>query len=414
MKRSFQIFISLITVVSFCTANAQIGNSKRASDKRLISPDLFGIFFEDLNYAADGGLYAELVQNRSFEYSPGDRIDWDHFTSWEFFINRDAIANISIESTNPVHPNNPHYLQFKIENGTGGTGVKNNGFDGINIQQGEKYIFSLFTRQLSGNTPLEIKLQSKTGTVYAAAAITDSKNEWTKQSAVLTATQADTSAVLTVSTNGKGVLQMDMISLFPVKTFRNRSNGLRADLAQVIADLKPKFMRFPGGCLVHGNGVNNIYNWKNTIGAVETRAAQPNIWRYHQTLGLGYFEYFQFCEDIDAKPLPVIAAGVSCQNSGHTRGTGQACVPMADMQQYTQDILDLIEYANGPVTSTWGSKRAASGHPAPFNLTYVGIGNEDKITPEFEERFKLIYEAIKSKYPEIIVIGTVGPAPDGG
>ena len=209
---------------------------------------------------------------------------------------------------------------------------------------------------------------------------------------------------------------MDVVSLFPERTFMNRPNGLRADLAQALADMKPKFVRFPGGCLVHGDGLGNMYRWKNTIGPIEQRLEQKNIWGYHQSIGLGYYEYFQFCEDIGAKPLPVLPAGVSCQNSGGTwaiGSTGQQGLPLDEMSAYIQEVLDLIEWANGPVTSTWGAKRAAAGHPEPFGLEYVGIGNEDKMTPVFEERFKLIYEAVKAKHPEITVIGTVGPFPDG-
>src|SRR5690242_20164619 len=204
-----------------------------------------------------------------------------------------------------------------------------------------------------------------------------------------------------------------MVSLFPENTFHHHPNGLRADLAQTIADLKPKFMRFPGGCLVHGDGLDNIYEWKNTIGPVEQRKGQRNIWSYHQSVGLGYFEYFQFCEDIGAKPLPVVAAGVSCQNSDRTPGVGQQCVPLADMPAYIQDILDLIEWANGPATSTWGAKRAAAGHPEPFHLEYLGVGNEDHITPGFRDRFKMIHDVLKAKHPEITVIGTVGPFHSG-
>jgi alpha-L-arabinofuranosidase len=180
--------------------------------------------------------------------------------------------------------------------------------------------------------------------------------------------------------------------------------------------MHPAFIRFPGGCLVHGDGLGNMYRWKNTIGPLEQRVEQRNIWGYHQTGGLGYFEYFQFCEDIGAKPLPVLPAAVSCQNSGGTwriGGTGQRALPLEEMKEYIQEVLDLIEWANGPVNSTWGAKRAAAGHPAPFNLQYVGIGNEEKITPEFEQRFKLINDAVKAKYPEITVIGTSGPFHSG-
>jgi alpha-L-arabinofuranosidase len=204
--------------------------------------------------------------------------------------------------------------------------------------------------------------------------------------------------------------------LFPEKTFKNRPNGLREDLAQTISDLRPKFIRFPGGCLVHGDGLGNMYRWKNTVGPIEQRLEQKNIWNYHQSLGLGYFEYFQYCEDIGAKPLPVLPAAVSCQNSGGTwriGGTGQRGLTMAEMKDYIQEVLDLIEYANGPVTSIWGAKRAAAGHPQSFNLEYLGIGNEDKITPEFKARYKMIVDVVKEKYPEITIVGTVGPMPDG-
>ncbi|MCB0752289.1 MAG: alpha-N-arabinofuranosidase, partial [Ignavibacteriae bacterium] len=193
-------------------------------------------------------------------------------------------------------------------------------------------------------------------------------------------------------------------------------NGLRNDLAQVLADMKPKFIRFPGGCLVHGDGLGNMYRWKNTIGPIEQRKEQRNIWGYHQTTGLGYFEYFQFCEDIGAKPMPVLPAAVSCQNSGGTwriGGTGQKALKINEMDEYIQEVIDLIEWANGPITSTWGKIRAEAGHPEPFNLEYIGIGNEDKMTLEFQERFKMIYETVKLKHPEITLIGTVGPFHSG-
>jgi alpha-L-arabinofuranosidase len=204
-----------------------------------------------------------------------------------------------------------------------------------------------------------------------------------------------------------------MVSLFPASTFKNRPNGLRADLAQTIAEIHPKFMRFPGGCVAHGDGLGNIYRWKNSIGPLESRKPQRNLWGYHQTAGLGYFEYFQFCEDMGAAPLPVIAAGVPCQNSA-TGGGGQQCgVPMNEMDDYVQDILDLVEYANGDIKTTWGKKRAEAGHPKPFNLKYIGIGNEDLVTDVFEERYTMIVNAMKQKHPEITIIGTVGPTFEG-
>jgi alpha-L-arabinofuranosidase len=385
---------------------------------KAISPDLFGIFFEDINYAADGGLYGELVQNRSFEYAPSDHGGWHPLSGWDYLHEGYAMGSLSVESTAPLHANNPHYVQLRIENPfQKGLGIKNNGFDGIALQAGEKYDFSLWARVKSGAAvPLLVQLRDKKGAVLAETTISAQAAGWQQYRATLAPSAAEPEASLVVLATGKGVVDLDMISLFPQKTFHNRPNGLRADLAQVIGDIKPKFVRFPGGCLAHGDGLDNIYDWKKTIGPVEQRVAQRNIWGYHQTAGLGYFEYFQFCEDIGAKALPVVPAGVSCQNSGGSwriGGVGQQCIPLADMGAYTQDVLDLIEYANGPATSTWGAKRAAAGHPAPFNLEYVGIGNEDKITPGFEERFKLIYSAVRAKYPKIQVIGTVGPAPKG-
>jgi alpha-L-arabinofuranosidase len=263
---------------------------------------------------------------------------------------------------------------------------------------------------------LLVSLQNRKGEVLAKSTISTSSNDWQKYTATLTATASNDTASLVILAKTSGQLAMDVISLFPEKTFKNRPNGMRADLAQMLADVKPRFIRFPGGCLVHGDGLENMYRWKNTIGPVQERKEQRNIWGYHQSAGLGYFEFFQFCEDIGAKPLPVLPAAVSCQNSGGTwqiGGTGQRALPMAEMPEYIQEVLDLIEWANGPVTSTWGAKRAAAGHPAPFNLQYVGIGNEDKMTPEFEERFTMISKAVKEKHPEITIVGTAGPFHSG-
>jgi alpha-L-arabinofuranosidase len=380
-----------------------------------ISTDLFGIFFEDINYAADGGLYAELVQNRSFEYSTGDRKDWNPLTSWELVERDGGKGKLETETDKPLHPNNPRHAVLTNEGGE--AGLRNGGFDGIVLNAGEVYDFSLFARQIEGDGgPLTVKLESKQGEILAEASLPAAVAAWKKHSVELRASQSAKDASLVVTTKTRGRLALDMISLFPQKTFRNRSNGLRPDLAQVIADLKPRFIRFPGGCLAHGDGLDNIYRWKDTIGPVEQRKAQRNIWRYHQTMGLGYFEYFQFCEDIGAKPLPVVAAGVCCQNAGnYIPGSpkGQQLIPMSEMNDYVQEVLDLIEWANGPATSEWGAKRAAAGHPEPFHLQYLGVGNEDHITPGFEERFAMIQKAINANHPEITIIGTVGPAADG-
>ncbi len=391
---------------------------------KAISPDLVGIFFEDLNYAADGGLYAELVQNRSFEYSAVDQAAWGPLTSWDFVKRGGGAGDLWVDSSGPIHANNPHSALIQINAPGEGVGLSNSGFDGIAVKAGEKYDFSVFARLLNvggrrdsrpdGKLPLSVRLETKDGAVIAEAGVeASSPADWKQLTATLTASQTIADARLVVLAKQPGLIAIDEISLFPRNTFKSRKNGLRADLAQTIADLKPKFMRFPGGCLAHGDGINHLYRWKDTVGPVEQRKGQANIWRYHQSVGLGYFEYFQFCEDIGAKPLPVVAAGVSCQNSTRTRGTGQQAIPMEEMLAYVQEVLDLVEYANGPATSTWGAKRAAAGHPEPFGLKYLGVGNEDKITPEFSERFKLIYDALKAKHPEIVVIGTVGPAPDG-
>ncbi|MDP2890731.1 MAG: alpha-L-arabinofuranosidase C-terminal domain-containing protein, partial [Bacteroidota bacterium] len=263
------------------------------------------------------------------------------------------------------------------------------------------------------NIKLLVRLLGKNGEYYGETTSSVLSPKWKKFEAVLTATQTASEAQLEIVPQTSGTVHLDMISLFPQKTFRSRKNGLRADLAQTIADLHPRFVRFPGGCVAHGDGIHNIYRWKNTIGPLESRTPQKNLWGYHQTAGLGYFEYFQFCADIGAEPLPVIAAGVPCQNSA-TGGAGQqGGIPMCDMDDYVQEVLDLIEWANGDVKTKWGKLRAEAGHPKPFNLKYVGIGNEDLINDIFEERFTMIFNAVKEKHPEITVIGTVGPTFEG-
>jgi len=413
-KNSRIILIGLLIFIHSIPGIAQKG----VAQSKPISPDLFGIFFEDINYAADGGLYAELIQNRSFEYSPTDKKTWNAFTAWEYITPGYAYGSVNVETTHPIHFNNPHYVVLNIEEThQDGVGLKNSGFDGIPVKQNEAYHFSVYLKELINHAiPVVVKLQGRKGEVYAEQTITTSSAGWKKYTLELTPNQTDDSVSLVIIAKSKGTLAIDEVSLFPANTFKQHGNGLRNDLATTIAALKPKFIRFPGGCLVHGDGLGNMYRWKNTIGPVEERVQQKNIWGYHQSVGLGFFEYFQFCEDIGAKPLPVLPAAVSCQNSGGTwriGGTGQHALTINEMPAYIQDVLDLIEYANGPVTSTWGAKRAAAGHPRPFNLEYIGIGNEDKQTDTFRERFKMINDAVKKLHPEITVVGTVGPAPDG-
>ena len=390
-----------------------------------ISEDLIGVFFEDLNYAADGGLYAELVQNRDFEYSETDGNkdkSWNSRYAWSV-EGKGMTFDVSTEQ--PVHPNNPHYAVLDVAQ-PGGS-FTNTGFDGIAVKEGEKYDFSLFTctPDGKGGGKSVVRLVDPQGKTVAETTVKLSSKTWKKREAVLKATATVAQARLVIIPQSAGRYALDMISLFPQKTFKGRKNGLRADLAQAIADIRPRFVRFPGGCLAHGDAVDNIYHWKETIGPLEARKPAANIWRYHQTRGLGYFEYFQFCEDIGAEPLPVVAAGVPCQNSGiggpshHskdfvTANGQQGGIPMEEMGQYIQDVLDLIEYANGDAKTTrWGRERAKAGHPEPFNLKYIGLGNEDLISRVFTERFTMIYEAIREKYPEITVIGTTGPFSEG-
>jgi alpha-L-arabinofuranosidase len=383
------------------------------SKSKKISDLLIGVFFEDINYAADGGLYAELVQNRDFEYSLSDKEgrdkSWDSKKAWQL---KGGKATFNIDTLLPIHPNNPHYTVLQVDEA--GAGLINEGFDGITVKAGEKYDFSVFAKNPDKNSKkLVVRLMGKNGQNYGETTISVASSGWKKYEGILTAKQSASDAQLEIIPQSAGRIALDMISLFPQKTFRGHKNGLRADLAQTIADIKPRFIRFPGGCVAHGDGLGNIYRWKNTIGPLEARKPQKNLWGYHQTTGLGYYEYFQFCDDIGAQPLPVIAAGVPCQNSA-TGGAGQqGGIPMCDMQNYVQDVLDLIEWANGDVKTKWGNIRAEAGHPKPFNLKYIGIGNEDLINDIFEERFTMIYNAVKEKYPEITVIGTVGPTFEG-
>ncbi|HEX9047581.1 MAG TPA: alpha-L-arabinofuranosidase C-terminal domain-containing protein [Verrucomicrobiae bacterium] len=390
-----------------------------------ISPNLFGIFFEDLNYAADGGLYAELVQNRSFEYATTEQLAWNSVTGWEFSTRKGGHGSLAVATAVPVHPNNPHYAVVEAQESGEGVGLVNAGFDGIPVAAGEQFDFSMFGRQLfTGNhwgndgvlrepARFTVRLETKAHVTLGETSVEVAGRDWQRVTATIVATNSAPAAQLAVLTLTKGGVALDEISLFPHETFKNRPNGWRADLAQAIADLHPKFMRFPGGCLVHGRGLDNFYRWKDSIGPVEQRRGQPNLWGYHQSLGLGYFEFFQFCEDIGAKPLPVVAAGVCCQNADNQGGTGQRGLPLEAMPAYIQDVLDLIEYANGPTNSTWGAQRAAAGHPEPFHLEYVGVGNEDAQTETFRQRFQMIHDAIKAKHPEITVVGTVGPDPSG-
>lgn len=382
-----------------------------------ISDMLIGIFFEDINYAADGGLYAELVQNRDFEYQPSDRggdKGWNATTAWSWPAPEKGSYEVATAS--PIHENNKHYLSLSAREA--GYAIANHGYDGMALSKG-LYDLNLKAR---GNASITASLVDAKDHQLASKKIAIDSKDWKDYSATFDVARAADGSKLVLTFDAPGQASIDMVSLFPQATFKGRKNGLRADLAQTLADLHPRFVRFPGGCVAHGDGIDNIYDWKGSVGPLEARKPLRNLWGYHQTRGLGYHEYFQFCEDIGAEPLPVLAAGVPCQNSGtnahHSHDAltrfGQQCgIPMEEMGQYVQDVLDLIEYANGPADSKWGALRAQAGHPEPFGLKYIGIGNEDMITEVFEERFKMIYDAVKAAHPEVEVVGTVGPFYEG-
>lgn len=391
-----------------------------------ISKDLIGIFFEDISYSADGGLYAELVQNGSFEYNPTERDGWGAGTAWRFMRPGHSLGYITPMMANPIHENNPTYMRLHIErvghyydfNGWTGVGMRNDGFDGIAVKAGAKYDFSVFLRNVDAkNKDMRIVLVGEKDAVLGEVTITADSKDWKKYTAEITSNADCEHANLQMLCLATGDVDVDMVSLMPQDTYNG--HGLRKDMVEALKGLEPKFMRFPGGCVIHGGGDGfwDTYRWKTTIGPKEQRRGLKNTWGYHQSMGLGYYEYFQLCEDLGMDALPILPCGVSCQgtNGGWgMRTQAQDAVPMSEMDEWVQDALDLIEWANGDVNTTWGKKRAEAGHPKPFGLKYLGIGNEEKITPEFEERFKYIYNIVRKKHPEIIIVGTAGPGSHKG
>ena len=399
-----------------------------------ISDELIGIFFEDISSSADGGLYAELVQNGSFEYSPAERDGWGAGTSWKQIRPGHSLGPMQVRMDNPLNANNPTYMRLHTERakeyydykGWKGYGLENGGFDGISVKAGEKYDFSMFLRNIGGAKQVRVALVEpqqgwppRDPKLLAEATFDVSSPSWNKYEAVLTADTTSTKAVLQILVLTVGDLDIDQVSLMPQDTYKG--HGLRKDLAQALADLHPKFMRFPGGCVVHGGGDGfwDTYRWKTTIGPKEQRKGIKNTWGYHQSMGLGYYEYFQFCEDLGMEPLPILPCGVSCQGTNGGWGMyptqAQDACPMEEMDEWANEALDLIEWANGdPATSKWAKMRADAGHPKPFNLKYLGLGNEEKISPEFEERFKYIYNKVMEKYPNIVIVGTAGPGSHPG
>lgn len=397
---------------------------------KAISDELIGIFFEDISSSADGGLYAELVQNGSFEYSPAERDGWGAGTAWKQIRPGHSLGTLEVRKEGGIHPNNPTYMRLHVERvkeyydykGWKGFGLENEGFKGISVKAGAQYDFSAFLRNTGAAKQVRVVLGVPQGwgkdpKVLADATINVDSKEWKKYSAVLTASEDCTNAILQILVLNTGILDIDMVSLMPQDTYKG--HGLRKDLAQALADLNPKFMRFPGGCVVHGGGDGfwDTYRWKTTIGPKEQRRGLKNTWGYHQSMGLGYYEYFQFCEDLGMAPLPILPCGVSCQGSNGGWGMkeqAQDVVPMSEMDEWVQDALDLIEWANGDATTKWGRVRAEQGHPKPFGLKYLGLGNEERISPEFCERFSYMYKKIMEAHPEIVIVGTAGPGSHPG
>ena len=375
--------------------------------------DLYGIFFEDLNHAADGGLYAEMVQNRSFEFCAVDNPSYHPLMAWEKIEKKYSRMQWWIQDSHPYSRRNPHYLVCEIFETGMGAGVRNTGFTpGMYLQKGEKYRFScLAATDGRGELPLRIVLENDEGRNLGQADIVVSNGTvWNHYEAEITAQETTTAGNLSIYIDAVGRLYLDMVSLFPQKTFMQQRNGLRADIATLLADLKPRFMRFPGGCLVHDGSINaedrdSLYRWKNTIGVLEERPARRNNWGYNQTLGLGYYEYFCFCEEIGAKPLPVLPAGYDPHH--------QRKVPFDQLDEWIQEALDLISFANDDASAQWGRIRCELGHPEPFGLEYIGIGNEE-VGEGFFERYPYFHKAIKEKYPDIQIIASSGPFAAGG
>lgn len=377
--------------------------------KAAIQPTMWGIFFEDINLAADGGIYAELVKNRSFEFAK----PW---MGWRI-LKPDTTTGVLIINRRETNPANPRFARITIGEGEASFGLSNEGFRGMGIKKGMVYHFSVMARQLEGSSlKMRIELVNPQGEIIGATKLAPEAKEWSKGIVSFTATATEPKAKLNIWFEGTGSIDTDMVSLFPDDTWKNRAGGLRADLVQLLADLKPGFLRFPGGCIVEGRDLENRYQWKKTVGKVEDRHVIVNRWNtefkhrltpdYYQSFGMGFFEYFQLAEDIGAEPLPILSCGMACQFN-----TAEV-VPMDELDPYIQDALDLIEFANGTADSKWGKVRAKMGHSAPFNLKMIGVGNE-QWGAQYIERYEAFVKIIKAKYPEIKIVTGVGPSPDG-
>lgn len=378
-----------------------------------IQPTMFGLFFEDINFAADGGLYAEMIKNRSFEFDKP-------LMGWEQPNTKRSSMNVNSGVATPIkaleNKNNTNFCRILV-NDPKGYEIINEGFRGMGVKKNAKYNLSLKAANHSGAIKKIIfQFIDKDQKVIGETSIIPISDEWKNYSAQLTATQTEAKAKFKITFEGSGTIDLDMISVFPEDTWMNRKNGLRKDLVQLLYDIKPGFLRFPGGCIVEGRTLADRYQWKNSIGNIEDRRTRMNRWNvefshkqtpdYFQSFGLGFFEYFQLSEDIGATPLPILSCGMACQYN-----TGELA-EMEELDPYVQDALDLIEFANGAVTTSWGKLRSEMGHPKPFNLKYIGIGNE-QWGPAYIERYKVFEKAIKAKYPNITIVSGSGPSPDG-
>jgi alpha-N-arabinofuranosidase len=413
MKKQLRIYATsaVLLFASSMLADAQ-GHKmfviKANEVKAQVSPTMWGLFFEDINLGADGGLYAELVLNRSFELDIP-------MMGWKEKKDDKVEGSYLILNRGNVNPTNRRYI--KLESSTGNYGISNSGFRGMGIKKDLQYDFSILARQHEGSSPgIRVDLVGEKGLVIGSAKIQPDSKEWKRYNVSFIANDRVDKARLDVLLNAKGAIDLDMISLFPKDTWKERKNGLRSDMVQMLADMKPGFLRFPGGCIVEGRNLDERFQWKKTIGPIENRQILINRWNtefkhrptpdYFQSFGLGFYEYFQLCEDIGAKPLPILNAGMACQFN-----TAEV-VPLDQLQPYIQDALDLIEFANGSASSEWGRKRAEMGHPASFNMTMIGIGNENW-GPQYLERLALFTKAIKEKYPNIKIVNSSGTDPKG-
>jgi alpha-N-arabinofuranosidase len=378
-----------------------------------ISPAMFGIFFEDINFGADGGLYPERIKNRSFEFDQplkGWRAILPITPKFELGPNK---GELDLRTESPLNPSNPHYLRVRAYQP--GFGLSNSGFRGIGVDNGAEYRFSAYVRT-GGPKSLRATITDDSNHEIGTGTLTGFDGQWKKYETVIRASQTAPRAQFNLFLDEPGYVDVDMVSLFPVETWGRRPNGLRKDLVQLLADMHPGFIRFPGGCIVEGRRLATRYQWKKTVGDIEKRETIVNRWYdefdhrpapdYFQSFGLGFYEYFQLAEDIGAAPLPILNCGMACQFN--TSELAQ----INDTKEYIQDALDLIEFANGPTTSAWGKLRTQMGHPKPFHLTMMGVGNEQWGQP-YIDRYKLFAAAIKAKYPEINLVVAAGPAPFG-